>query len=1179
MSDIRLKKISVENSPLVIQNGIINITNTDSSDSILTGTLVSNGGISINCTYESTSSTSGGALTVGGGISSMKDIYIGKSLILDSLNSTIQVNGVSENRLFLDNITNKQFYISLDGIDRSFELTEEGIYINNNTPSENFTTGALRVLGGITINSTEESSSITCGSGLTVFGGSSIVKKLYVGGGIETINSSNTIGNLYTTTSGNVGIGTTSPDVRLHISGDIKFTNATGSGLNLSNTISTNITSTNLNITGITAGSLNITGITSQNINTDNLDVTNITSENIILTDITSSNALITNINSTNITANKLIIDTGITSGSSLFTSIIVTNGSLNATFNSNTLGSLFTINENVGINTTSPNGQLSILSETIPLYVHQTKTDNNMPIAMFVGNGGNNNTYYIDTGSYYNGTCGNVRIGFTDDGQYSSSIQFYTKEIGSENTILNEHFRITSSGDIGIGTTSPNHKLDIDGNVNVLGNVTLGSFYIVSNKIGINNTSPVNNVDINTNTRITDILTIEKNIVSENFTTGALVIKNGGLSIDCTEDATSYTAGGGISVAGGVSIDKRLNVNGNVRVNGILKIENNTDSTTTSNGSVQVLGGMSIIKNLNIGQITSTDKLIISSKEASLNSISGSLICNGGITISSTEQSTSSTSGGALSIFGGMGIKKDMYIEGNEFKKGISNYYSETNNFIQIYKSNNEKIYSLDRDYFTNNFSLSRYNDGSFVEKTFEISSVNGILTFNNTKNSTSKSDASIIISGGVSINSTENSLNSTVGGALTVYGGQSIVKNLNIGGTLILESTIQSVDVSSGAMLISGGVGILKNLNVNGNTTINGNLYVNGTTTSLDSTNTILEDNLLVLNSAPSGLKDSGFIITRYQEDNDGGFGDIVNESVYINFQIPNQSGMINSEIKLPNSASSLNDYYKNWWIKITSGFSNNQVRKITGYDGSTKIATVSSSWTTQNPGENDIIFLYNRNYVGLIYNETDDLFVFGSTLDDPGNTSVSLTDNIKVKMGDLVVSNTTNSTNSSSGTIVVFGGISINCTQDASNNTVGGSLTINGGTSIKKKLYVGDELYVNNINFTPNVGDKWKSTSFSANNNQIAQETITGLELDSNIWGFDIFLTARLNADTDLYTNYHLRGINKTDSWEIVKTYVGDDMGIEFYITNDGEIQYTSPYFDNFISLIFKWRMFVN
>jgi len=73
MADIRLKKITVEPqmSPLVIQYGDIIVTNTTESSNAATGAIVSNGGISINCTYDSSSNTAGGSLTVGGGVGTM----------------------------------------------------------------------------------------------------------------------------------------------------------------------------------------------------------------------------------------------------------------------------------------------------------------------------------------------------------------------------------------------------------------------------------------------------------------------------------------------------------------------------------------------------------------------------------------------------------------------------------------------------------------------------------------------------------------------------------------------------------------------------------------------------------------------------------------------------------------------------------------------------------------------------------------------------------------------------------------------------------------------------------------------------------------------------------------------------------------------------------------------------
>ncbi len=51
----------------------------------------------------------------------------------------------------------------------------------------------------------------------------------------------------------------------------------------------------------------------------------------------------------------------------------------------------------------------------------------------------------------------------------------------------------------------------------------------------------------------------------------------------------------------------------------------------------------------------------------------------------------------------------------------------------------------------------------------------------------------------------------------------------------------------------------------------------------------------------------------------------------------------------ITLAASASGSNDYYKDYWIAITSGTGKAQTQKITGYVGGTKVATVASNWST--------------------------------------------------------------------------------------------------------------------------------------------------------------------------------------------------------------------------------------
>lgn len=62
------------------------------------------------------------------------------------------------------------------------------------------------------------------------------------------------------------------------------------------------------------------------------------------------------------------------------------------------------------------------------------------------------------------------ARIQSIDDGDYSSHIAFLAKTPGAVNNRLVENLRINSNGNVGIGTSSPASKLDINGFVNATG-------------------------------------------------------------------------------------------------------------------------------------------------------------------------------------------------------------------------------------------------------------------------------------------------------------------------------------------------------------------------------------------------------------------------------------------------------------------------------------------------------------------------------------------------------------------------------------------------------------------------------------------------------------------------------------------------------------------------------------
>lgn len=168
--------------------------------------------------------------------------------------------------------------------------------------------------------------------------------------------------------------------------------------------------------------------------------------------------------------------------------------------------------------------------------------------------------------------------------------------------------------------------------------------------------------------------------------------------------------------------------------------------------------------------------------------------------------------------------------------------------------------------------------------------------------------------------------------------------------GSQVNIENTTDSGNSNTGALVVNGGAGVMKNLNVGGNVVIGGDLTVSGITTTLNTETVLLEDNLLVVNSGPSPLSDGGLLVKRFQS----------------------------------------------------------------GTSGST-------------------------DYAGLFYKQSDNTFVFADTLSDPGKTNVMINRYLSVRMDKLFIVSTENA--------IGLG--------------TGGNLTINGGASIAKDVYMGGDI----------------------------------------------------------------------------------------------------------------------
>lgn len=81
----------------------------------------------------------------------------------------------------------------------------------------------------------------------------------------------------------------------------------------------------------------------------------------------------------------------------------------------------------------------------------------------------------FLYSSSAYMSTAASARI-YCADTNYSANMSFQTRTPGSDNSNMNTRMHIQSTGNVGIGTTSPGSLLDVNGNVNCTSFTTNGS-------------------------------------------------------------------------------------------------------------------------------------------------------------------------------------------------------------------------------------------------------------------------------------------------------------------------------------------------------------------------------------------------------------------------------------------------------------------------------------------------------------------------------------------------------------------------------------------------------------------------------------------------------------------------------------------------------------------------------
>lgn len=240
-----------------------------------------------------------------------------------------------------------------------------------------------------------------------------------------------------------------------------------------------------------------------------------------------------------------------------------------------------------------------------------------------------------------------------------------------------------------------------------------------------------------------------------------------------------------------------------------------------------------------------------------------------------------------------------------------------------------------------------------------------------------------------------------------------------------------------------------------------------------TVEGNNLKIADNIPIVgynNSYITNSRDLGILYERYQKANDLAEGDIVapSEIPILIDSLPSQTGIISlSQFKLSSLASAIDNYYNGMWIKILSGSNINQVRQVLSYNGSLKVVTLVTPFTTQNPSLGDTVYIYNRIYVSNYYDTINNKFTLGY-VNKNSDDYLDLIDNADLSLRKLYSSDIAESINSTIGSILLNGGISINNTSYAISSTHGGTLTTDGGIGIKKNLIVGDKIGVGTSGF---------------------------------------------------------------------------------------------------------------
>jgi hypothetical protein len=264
-----------------------------------------------------------------------------------------------------------------------------------------------------------------------------------------------------------------------------------------------------------------------------------------------------------------------------------------------------------------------------------------------------------------------------------------------------------------------------------------------------------------------------------------------------------------------------------------------------------------------------------------------------------------------------------------------------------------------------------------------------------------------------------TSGTFSASASGTLRITGLETHVSS-GTGGTILDSDGIVQVQSQTGVHIgTTNSVPITIGTNTN-TVTILGDFFVRGNTETVKLQTVTVDDNILLLNSAPYGTSDGGFGIKRYQPANNAGGGDVVTSSSVVTGTVQNGGNTATTvHLAATTDFPSLGGY----WLRVTGGTGTGQVRKIKEWDNTSKIATLLST-ADQLPDVlpvegMDLVTvldttssyaLYTSQYVLGIWDESSDEFAFVESTVNPTLLQQPFDGYVNVHVGNLAASNVT-------------------------------------------------------------------------------------------------------------------------------------------------------------------------